>query len=235
MREIYDFLLKLAANNDRRWFNAHKDEYLEAQSRFNLFVEELIGRVSGWDPEIAASALSVKDVTYRIYRDIRFSSNKSPYKTHFGAYICRGGKKSPYAGYYFHIEPPAPAEATSQGSFLGGSLLAVGLYRPDPKVVMSIRDEISVNGDSFLKAIAHTDSFEPDYGSALKRLPRGFEDTAPQWQQLIRLRDFSLSKPIGEEKLFSPSLLEWVNDGFKSCAEFNRLLNMAVDYAAEEM
>ena len=98
MRRVYDFLSVLEKNNNREWFNAHKEEYLEVQKIFNDFTLQLIEAVGSWDEDVFNSALQLKDCTYRIYRDTRFSKNKAPYKTHMGAYICRGGKKSPYAG-----------------------------------------------------------------------------------------------------------------------------------------
>ena len=90
------FLSSLAKNNNREWFADNKGE-------FESFVEELIPMVQEMDPGIGHVTLS--DCTYRIYRDTRFSADKTPYKNHFGAYINRHGKKSPYAGYYIHISP----------------------------------------------------------------------------------------------------------------------------------
>ena len=101
MKEIITYLRQLQANNNREWFNAHKDEFLKHQARFHRLVEEVIKEISVFDPSIAN--LTPKDCTYRIYRDVRFSSDKSPYKCHFGAFIAKGGKKSGNSGYYFHI------------------------------------------------------------------------------------------------------------------------------------
>lgn len=231
MRRVYDFLCRLKENNNREWFNAHKAGYLHVQAIFNDFAAALIKKIEQWDSDISDSALALKDCTYRIYRDIRFSKDKSPYKTHMGAYICKGGKKSQYAGYYFHIEP-----VWEEGNgFLGGSLLAAGLYRPDPKIVKSIRDEIYVNGDTFLDAVALAKGFNLD-GDVLKKLPQGFNDVRQEWNELIRQKEFGLFMPIGEKFLFGGNdrLLEYVNGRFKSCCRYNKLINMAVDYALEE-
>ena len=97
------FLSDLARNNNRPWFNAHKDRYLEAKAEFEAMVEELIPSLQRLDPELGPLTLS--ECTYRIYRDTRFSPDKTPYKVHMGAYINRQGKKSPFAGYYVHISP----------------------------------------------------------------------------------------------------------------------------------
>ena len=101
MKRVLEYLRNLAANNNKVWFDAHKDEYLLAKKVFEDFTEQLIAKVEAFDPTV--KGLTVKDCTYRIYRDVRFSKDKSPYKTHMGCYICRGGKKSGYSGYYFHV------------------------------------------------------------------------------------------------------------------------------------
>ena len=91
MQQIIDFLRQLQANNNREWFAEHRDEYKAAQARFNTFAEALVGEIAKFDPSVAG--LTARDITYRIYRDTRFSKDKTPYKTHLGAFICSGGKK----------------------------------------------------------------------------------------------------------------------------------------------
>jgi len=100
---IHHFLRQIAANNNREWFLAHKQQYLESKTEFEAGIAEAIARIATFDEEI--SHLQVKDCTYRFYRDIRFSPDKSPYKRHFGAYICAKGKKALRGGYYIHVEP----------------------------------------------------------------------------------------------------------------------------------
>ncbi len=256
MIRVYNFLAQLKENNNREWFNSHKEEYKAVQAVFNDFTEQLISRIEIWDEDIKNSALQVKDCTYRIYRDTRFSKDKTPYKTHMGAYICPRGKKSPYAGYYFHIEPAVQESAPGGGvaseiktngvaispgnaanGFLGRSLLAGGLYCPEPKVIASLRDEISVNGDTFLEAIAQADGFSLEDFDTLKRLPRGFEHAEERWHNLLKHKDFSIAAPL-PEKLISgnqEALLDYVNEKFRTCRRFNHLLNLAVDYALEEL
>ena len=138
------FLSDLARNNNRPWFNAHKDRYLEAKAEFEAMVEELIPSLQRIDPELGPLTLS--ECTYRIYRDTRFSPDKTPYKVHMGAYINRQGKKSPFAGYYVHISPV-------EGSLWGG-----GLYCPDPRILKAVREDIYENIDEFL-AILHDPAF----------------------------------------------------------------------------
>ena len=96
--KILSFLKDVAANNNREWFAEHKEEYLAAREDFEQGVALLIGRLTKMDPSVAH--ITVKDATYRFYRDTRFSPDKSPYKRHFGAYICAHGKKALHGGYY---------------------------------------------------------------------------------------------------------------------------------------
>lgn len=240
MKHVYDFLARLGANNNREWFEKHKSEYKEAQAEFNAFVEKLIAEIARFDPEIRPEALGIKDCTYRIYRDTRFSKNKNPYKTHMGGYICCGGKKSPYAGYYFHIEPTAEELGIAspypvQPDFLGGHQLAAGLYCPEPRIVQSLRDEISVNGDSFLHALETARGYRLDRYQVLKKVPRGFENTEERWKELLKHKDFSISTPIDRNFLFAPDLLERTAEKFALAHEFIRIVNLAVRYALEEM
>ena len=101
--EILDFLKRLAAHNNREWFQEHKTEYLRVQTAFEELLSVVIARISLFDESVAH--VLPRDCTYRIYRDVRFSADKSPYKTHIGGYINAKGKKSDHCGYYLHLEP----------------------------------------------------------------------------------------------------------------------------------
>ena len=103
MKQIYEFLDSLGRNNDREWFMSNREWYLRVKERFDGYAAGLIGRIGSFDPSV--SGLGLGDCTYRIYRDVRFSADKSPYKTHMGVYVCPGGKKSWHSRYYLHIEP----------------------------------------------------------------------------------------------------------------------------------
>src|SRR5437763_16933693 len=106
------FLKKLAKNNNKVWFDAHKEDYLEAKKDYEKFISSLIVKAGSFDPDIVS--LQLKDCVFRINRDIRFSNDKTPYKTNMGASLDKGGKKSIYAGYYFHLQPGK--------SFAGGGI-----------------------------------------------------------------------------------------------------------------
>jgi len=230
MRDIYDFFKHLCRNNNKEWFTAHKQEYLECQAKFNEFAQQLIMEIGKFDPYIDPDRLTVKECTYRIYRDIRFSKDKTPYKNHIGLYITRGGKKGPYAGYYFHMQPPAVKD------YFEGSMLYVGLYMPEPKVITSIRDEISVNGGELIKAIKEAKHFTLFDGDTYKKLPRGFEDVKnPEWQKLLKLKEISLGYQMTENFLFKDDkLAKRVAILLKETRHFTHFINKCVDYALSD-
>jgi len=131
---IIKFLTTLKENNNRDWFNKNKKWYQRSIEEFEVYVNCLIGEIQKFDVDIRF--LAAKDCIFRIYRDIRFSKDKSPYKTNFGAFIVKDGRKSGNAGYYLHIEPGS--------SFLGG-----GIYMPPAETLRVVRKEIFENTKEF--------------------------------------------------------------------------------------
>ena len=139
MKDILTYLTRLRENNNREWFQAHKEEYDRLRPIFIDKVQQLIDRIAQFDDEIAG--LEAKSCMYRIYRDIRFSPDKTPYKTYMSAYMAKGGRKSLRAGYYFHLEPGncmisggmVPRAETAEG-FATGDLRQLrrvsGTHRP---------------------------------------------------------------------------------------------------------
>ena len=221
MDKVLNFLKQLKYNNNRDWFEANKTMYREVTEQFNSFVEKLIVEVGQFDSSI--KGLEVKDCTYRIYRDVRFSPNKEPYKTHIGAYVCRGGKKSPYAGYYFHIEP--------QGNgFIGGHLLSSGFYLPEPKVLKSIRDEIVENGNKLTSLIQKAKGFNLSQGSKLKRVPLGYSQDN-EFAEYLKLKDIYLEQFVDDDFILNPNLLENVVNEFRKTYDFLKFLNDAAEFA----
>ena len=138
---VLDFLSQLKCNNNRDWFAAHKDTYLQINKEINDFAEQMILNISQFDD---LGNISAKDCTYRIYRDIRFSADKSPFKTHIGVYVCRGGKNSELAGYYIHFEP-------------GNCMVAGGVWCPSKDNLEYIRRFIFNDPQSYLSIINHKD------------------------------------------------------------------------------
>lgn len=224
MESVIRFLEALQQHNDRTWFEANKRLYLDAQQQFNAFAEQLIAGISSFDSSV--SGLTVKQCTYRIYRDIRFSPDKSPYKTHMGAYICPKGRKSGYAGYYFHLEPKG-------AGYLDGSLLACGLYQPDKEIVKSVREEIVDNGEAFDAAVKAAEGFSWDGEPELKRMPQGFPEDFP-FAGYLKRRDFSLAKPIPKGLVKAKDLMEFSLESFEKVKAYNAILNRAVAYVYGE-
>ena len=220
MKEIKDFLNRLLVNNNREWFNAHKDEYLYVQDKFNKFSLELMACTAQFDESVAG--LQLKDCTYRIYRDIRFSLDKSPYKTHFGCFICHGGKKSGNAGYYFHVE-------AEESEYLGHDLLACGIYNPTPAFTKAIREEIDLNGKEFDKAVKKAKNFSLDPQDMLARVPNGYSKDHP-YAIYLRMRTFCLLASLPKDILYGPNLMDYVVEQFHSAKQYNDLLNKVQDY-----
>lgn len=220
-------MLKLYKNNNREWFNANKAEYLVAQGRFNEIVAELIDGISSFDDTIRG--LTPKDCTYRIYRDTRFSKDKVPYKTHMGAYICRGGRKSPYAGYYFHVEP-------SGAGLLGGNLITSGIYMPQGPVLRSIREDICYNGEAFLETVrlAEPQGFAFSREEMLKRVPLGFPTDSP-YAEYLKLKNVYLEKSFDNAYLLEKNLAGRLVAAFETTYPFIEQVNRAVEYAEQEM
>lgn len=221
MREILNFLDELMRNNNREWFNAHKSEYLYIQDKFNHFALRLMEATAAFDPEVYG--LELKDCTYRIYRDIRFSSDKRPYKNHLGCYICKGGKKSGNSGYYFHIEP-------KEADYIGRNLLAAGIYAPTKEQLLRIRHEIECDGEVLDKAVKKAQHFDFEESSFLKRVPNGYSKDSV-FEKYLRLKDFSLCQPLPDEIVFGDmdQLLAFVVKEFKSVKNYNQWLNQCVE------
>ena len=225
MKDIITFLREIQHNNNREWFMANKTRYTALQARFNAFVDELIGEISRFDDSI--TGLSAKDCTYRIYRDVRFSADKSPYKTHMGAFICPGGKNSGYSGYYFHL-------GTGGEGYPYGHMLATGNYCHTPKALQIIREDI-VSGEGDFDSIIHSVSptFTLDYEDALKRNPKGFEhETA--YAEYLRLKAFCLVHIPSTEFMYTPNLAQRTAELFHHTQPFLHYINRAIQYSKEE-
>ena len=179
MQTIIDFLRQLAANNNREWFTAHKDECKAAQAQFGTWVEGLAQRMAADDPTLAG--LTARDMTYRIYRDTRFSHDKTPYKTHMGAFICRGGKKSGYAGYYFQIG--AEDNRADFGSFHWETqhVVAPGHYCIEPKALQVLREDIVYGDGDFDRLVqqAADARFHPPARERPQAQPQGVRQRCP--------------------------------------------------------
>ncbi len=224
MKEVLNFLRELECNNNKEWFAAHKDWYLEVQQKWYGFCEELIREIGQYDNDIAR--LTIKDCTYRIYRDTRFSNDKTPYKTHFGVFLAKGGKKSMHSGYYFHV-----GTGTGQ-TYPHAHMLATGNYCYDPKAIKILREDIAYGWDEFNNEVLKKadSSFKIDMEGALKKVPKEFPADAP-FADFMRLKAFCLATYVDDDFITSPDLVHRVAELFRTTKPFNDYVNRAVDYS----
>jgi len=216
-KSSFQFLKELKANNDRDWFNAHKDQYMMAKDEFDAFINALIAEISKFDPSIAH--FTAKDCVFRIYRDVRFSKDKSPYKTHFGAHITSAPKKSEIhtrAGYYIHIEP-------------GASMLAGGAYLPESKWLRAIREKIFNETNEF-KKIINNSTFRKYFGTVegekLQRAPKDFPPDHPEIE-LLKQKSFLATHNMNDETVLDSDFLKYGARAFRSLYPFDAFLNSA--------
>ncbi|HPT43994.1 MAG TPA: DUF2461 domain-containing protein [Paludibacteraceae bacterium] len=219
MKNILDFLSELKENNDRTWFNEHKNEYESARKEFEQICYSLILKIGVFDEDI--KHVDVKDCVFRIYRDIRFSNDKTPYKTHFGAFIASaGGRKSNRGGYYLHLDP-------------AGSFLSVGVWCPPPAVLKAIRQSIYYNIEEFNEIRSDKDFirlfknsfYEED---KLKTVPQGFSKDFKD-AELLKLKHFLVSYDLDQNMLFSNDFVYEIASIAEKSYPFIRFLNYTVD------
>ncbi len=215
MRLVLDFLRELKENNNREWFNNNRKLYENAKEDFETILNKLILAVYSFDPKIGT--LTTKECIFRIFRDVRFSKDKSPYKTNFGGFISRGGRKGGYAGYYVHIEPGK--------SFLGG-----GIYIPSADMLKALRKEIYYNADEF-KRIINDNTFKKYFknieGEKLKRPPKDFPPEFPDID-LLKYKSYVVLHEMTDDKLLSERFEEYCTNVFKKMYSLNQFVNRAL-------
>lgn len=208
---LMQFLVELKANNQKEWFDVHRNRYQELRADFVGFVDQLIERGIAVDDTLAG--IQSKNSIFRINRDVRFSANKNPYKTNFSAYLSKGGKKFPGAGYYFHFEP-------------GASFLAAGVWMPEPTILKAIRQEIDYNLEQFTQivtapAVVKDFNFE---GETLSRPPKGYEVDNPALPYL-KMKSFILTCPMTVEGAIAADLLEVLVERMQVLKPFVQFIN----------
>ncbi len=214
--DTLQFLRELTENNNRPWFEDNKKRYEAAKNDVEALVGEVLVGCSVFEPTLAE--LKAKQCVFRIYRDVRFSKNKDPYKNNMGAWFNKGGKKASFAGYYLHIQP-------------GSSFLAGGLYMPESKILKNIRQEIDYNADEF-KAILNNPKFKKVFGGLddhkLKTTPKGYDKENPEIE-LLRHTSFVVSHKVSDEELLDTKFAQKAVEVFKTLHPFNTFLNRSFD------
>lgn len=213
------FLKDLKKNNNKPWFEKNKTVYLSAKEDMDQFVQQVIDGLGKIDPDIAS--LQPKDCVFRIYRDVRFSKDKTPYKTNMGASFNKGGKKVPTAGYYFHCEPG------------GQSMAGGGLWMPMPPHLAKVRQEIDYSFDEWKKIIMDRNFKKLFSGGVegievLSRPPKGYDEENPAIG-FLKMKCFIVTRDISDADLQSRTLLKEVLKTFATMKEFIDFLNRSMD------
>lgn len=213
---VISFLRSLRAHNDREWFALHKERYLKVKGDIETFTESLIEGAGTWLQ--GAEMLKPSDCLYRIYRDTRFSSDKTPFKTHIGIYINPpGGKKADTCGYYLHLEP--------DNCFVGG-----GAWWPQGERLKAVRQDIYDNVDEYLE-ILNAPGFRRFYDHVgtdfLKTAPKGFPK---DWEyiDLLKPRVFTAMAPLTDEDLHAADFRQRVLDRMQALQPLNQFFNFTL-------
>jgi uncharacterized protein (TIGR02453 family) len=195
--KVFQFFSKLAKNNNRKWFECRKTEFKALESEVKIFVKEIESALQEHDKIEKAKI-------FRIYRDIRFSKNKSPYKTHFGMAFHR--EKPPLrGGYYIHLEP--------NNSFLG-----VGFWGPSAADLFRIRKELEVDAAE-LREIMADPTFKSYWGTLqgdeVKTAPKGFNKEHPNID-LIKKKQYTFHHRLSDQQVFDHNFSELIDDHFQN-------------------
>lgn len=231
MRDTLHFLAELAVNNNKVWFDEHRDWYQACRERFIAFSTEYIRRLSEMDPALAV--LQPKDCIWRINRDIRFSADKRPYKEWFGCFPAAGvpgkpktwGKKSMRGGYYVHIQP-------------GQCMFAGGIWDPGKELLAALRREIEANYEE-VEAIMGSKTWKKYFGQdfdymwgALKKVPAGFDPNFvhADW---LKHKTYTFSMPLSDEMVCSPDFIDKITDIAAAAKPMNDFLNYTFEEYGE--
>lgn len=221
-KSTFDFLKKLTKNNDREWFNNHKEEYLHAKENAEQFVDALIVKMNRHDQIETPSG---KKSLWRIYNDVRFSSEKTPFSPRFGGYLRRL-KPMLRGGYYYWITP-------------GASRVGCGFVFPKPEDLKRIRQDIELNEEDWrklLKTKSIRATFGEMRGDQVKTAPKGFAKDHPAID-LLRYKQFWFEKSFTDESVLSSDFLEQADKTFKSIRPFFDYMSeiLTTDVNGEEL
>ena len=215
IREVLAFLRELAANNDRTWFKANKDRYDALRGPWERDMERLIALVAQFDDNVRGLAL--KDSVYRIYRDIRFSNDKSPYKRYFSGVLGKGGRHTIISSYYVHFEP--------DNLMLGG-----GVWWPEKTILEQLRLLIDAEPEEFLKIVRNRE-FTRRYSwecATLKKMPAGFDPQSPV-ADFLKMKEYIVMMRPDESYFDCEDWVERVAADLKPMKPLHDFLNYVFD------
>jgi uncharacterized protein (TIGR02453 family) len=210
------FIDKLGKNNNKVWFDKNRDAYAAAKEDFEGFVTKMLEKMSAIEP--AFREQKAKDCIFRIFRDVRFSKDKTPYKAHFGAFFSKGGRKFPGAGYYIHIEPGK--------SFVGG-----GLWMPEGPLLKGLRQEIDYNFPEFKKIIGapkFKKLFSKIEGEQLKTVPQGYTADNPAIEYL-KMKSYVVTTKVADKDILAKTFVSKCMDVFTTMDPLVHFLNRPLD------
>ncbi len=213
---LINFLKAVDKNNNKDWFDANRPVYEALRKEWIVFLDNLISELQKIDAGL--NGLEAKACIFRINKDVRFSKDKSPYKTNFGALMNRGGKKSNYAGYYLHIDP--------KEIFIAG-----GSYQPSPELLASVRQEIDYNLDEWKEIVENRQvlkHFGGLSGASLVRPPKGYEIDNPAIEYLKR-KNFVYMQQFEVADLYSEKFLKSILEAYAAMKPMNDFINRCVD------
>lgn len=216
---LKEFLDELSKNNNREWFSAHKSEYEDLRALWLNDVQNMLNAMGEWEP--ALKTASAKDAAYRIYRDTRFSMDKTPYKTYFSASVSPYGRKMEHrGGYYLHMSM-VPGDAGLYG----------GIWQPEAPVLRKLRHAIVDNIEEF-EAIINSPAmvkFFPGWASdSLKTAPKGWPKDHPNIE-LLRLKDYGKMYSPSDKFFFDPSWHKKAADLFSYLKPLVDFINYSID------
>lgn len=218
MKSLLEFLAALKENNNRVWFEANKQWYLAVKDQYEQFLEKIIDGIGLFDPSIGRP--KVADCLFRIYRDVRFSKDKLPYKTHMGAFIASGGRKSEKAGYYVHVEP-------------GSSMMGGGIYMPHPDNLKKIRNEIYFDSKTFRNILdepTFKEFFSGLIGPKVTRNMKEFDDKIAD-VELLKYKSYFVDREFTDEQVLSPDFDKVVLESCIRVYPMNKFLNKTFEEA----
>lgn len=216
MKELLKFLKELAKNNTREWLAAHNDEYQHIKALRDAVAQEFINEVARLEPD--AALLSPKDVTYRLMRDTRFSSDKTPYKTHIGIFVCPPyGKKSLLSGYYLHLEPDH-------------SIICGGNYGLPNPLLNIIRNEIRANIEEYI-GIVESPEFKQFFSTVgeerLKTAPKGFDKNWP-YIEYVKAKDFGVFQSLPDTFFYKKGAIAALRPQLEQIKRLNDFINFTI-------
>lgn len=215
MQATLDFLTELAQNNSRDWFQTHKKRYEASKAVVLNLCAEVVQQLAKHSPDLGD--VNPSKCVFRIYRDTRFSKDKTPYKTNIGFWIAPGSKEQSRAGYYLHIQP-------------GASFFAAGVYMPPAPALQAIRQELHFNHEQ-LRKILQQPAIQSTFGEMedmrLKSMPRGIDKAHPA-ADLLRYTSFVLVAPLNDADLSKKNFAQSLVQNFLKAKDFVDFLNQAI-------